>query len=174
MLEVFEPGALNYFTFFRPILLTLSVSRNPILTHLPLSRFSALRSDRTHSRCGILFRDTTHASGGVIIFVRQGLSFSELSTSSLSSLDSYSDYVGVNISFNHSSSLSFFNVYAPLFAPLRRMADPIPFLHPFFPPKISHSGELQLPSSPLGLKRYFRLPQGKSIPLGHFRSLPPQ
>ena len=39
MLEVFEPGALNYFTFFRPILSTLSASRNPILTHLPLSEF---------------------------------------------------------------------------------------------------------------------------------------
>ena len=39
MLEVFEAEALNYFTFFRSILLTLSVSRNPILTHLPLSRF---------------------------------------------------------------------------------------------------------------------------------------
>ena len=39
MLEVFEPGALNYFTFSRPILLTLSVSRNPILTHLPLFEF---------------------------------------------------------------------------------------------------------------------------------------
>ena len=39
MLEVFEPGALNYFTFSRPILSTLSVSRNPILSHLPLSGF---------------------------------------------------------------------------------------------------------------------------------------
>ena len=39
MLEVFEPGTLNYFTFFHPILLTLSVPRNPILTHLPLSGF---------------------------------------------------------------------------------------------------------------------------------------
>ena len=39
MLEIFEPGALNYFTFFHPILLTLSVSRNPILTPLPLSGF---------------------------------------------------------------------------------------------------------------------------------------
>ena len=71
--------------------------------------FSALRSDRTHSRSGILSPDATHASGGVIIFVRQGLSFSELSTSSLSSLDLYSDYVGVNISLNNSSSLSFLN-----------------------------------------------------------------
>ena len=39
ILEVFELGALNSFTFFLPILLTLSVSRNPILTHLPLSGF---------------------------------------------------------------------------------------------------------------------------------------
>ena len=39
MLEVFEPGALNYFTYFRPILLILSGSRIPIFTHLPLSGF---------------------------------------------------------------------------------------------------------------------------------------
>ena len=39
MLEVFKPGALNYFTFFCPILSTLSASRNPILTHLPFSGF---------------------------------------------------------------------------------------------------------------------------------------
>ena len=75
--------------------------------------FFALRSDRTHSRSGILSSDTTHASGGVVIFVRQGLSYSELSTSSLSSLDPYSDYIGVKISRNNSSSLSFFNVFAP-------------------------------------------------------------
>ena len=56
-----------------------------------ISGFSALHSDRTHSRSGILSPDATHASGDVIIFVRQGLSFSELSTSSLSSLDPYSD-----------------------------------------------------------------------------------
>ena len=37
MLEIFEPGALNCYTFFCPISLTLSVSRNPSLTHLPLS-----------------------------------------------------------------------------------------------------------------------------------------
>ena len=70
--------------------------------------FSALHSDCIHSRSGILCPDATHASSGVVIFVRQGLSFSELSTSSLSSLDSYYDYVGVNISLNSSSSLSFF------------------------------------------------------------------
>ena len=49
--------------------------------------FSALRSDRTHSQSGIFSRDAMHASGGVVIYVRQGLSFSELSTSSLPSLN---------------------------------------------------------------------------------------
>ena len=73
--------------------------------------FSALRSDRTHSRPGILSLDATHASGGVIIFVSQGLSFSELSTFSLSSFELYSDYEGVNISLNNSSSLLFLKVY---------------------------------------------------------------
>ena len=133
MLEVFKPGALNHFTFFRPILSTLSAFRNPILTPLPLSGFSALRSDCTHSRSGILSSDTTHASGGVVIFVRQGLSFSELTTSTLSSLHPYSDYVGINISLNN-SSLSFLNVYAPLSAPPQRMEEPTPFLPP---PEIS-------------------------------------
>ena len=37
--------------------------------------FSALRSDRTHSRSGILSSDASHASGGVIIFVRQVFPF---------------------------------------------------------------------------------------------------
>ena len=79
--------------------------------------FSALRSDRTHPRSGIHSPNATHASSGVVTFVRQGLSFSELSTSSLSSLDPYSDYVGVNISFNNSSAESFLNVYAPPICP---------------------------------------------------------
>ena len=39
MLEVSEPGALNYFIFYRPIQSILSASRNPILTHLPLPNF---------------------------------------------------------------------------------------------------------------------------------------
>ena len=99
-----------------------------------ISRFSALRSHGTHSRSGIFSTDVTDAGGSVIIFVRQGLSFSELSISSLSSLDLYSDYVEVNISQNDSSSLSFLSIYAPLFALLRTTAEPIPFLSPFFPP----------------------------------------
>ena len=75
--------------------------------------FSAQRSDRTHSQSNNFSADATHASGGVVTFVRQDLSFSELSTPSLSWLDSYSDYVGINISLRNSSLVSFLNVYAP-------------------------------------------------------------
>ena len=96
--------------------------------------FSALQSHGTHSRSDIFSTDVADASGGVIIFFKQCLFFSELSTSSLSLLGPYSDYGEVNISLNGSSSLSFFNVYAPPFALLRRTAEPISFLSPFFPP----------------------------------------
>ena len=134
MLGISEPGALNYYTFFRLIPLTLFISRNLTSIFLPLSGFSALQSHGTHSRSGIFSTDVANASGGVIIFVKQCLSFSELSTSSLSLLGPYSDYVEVNISLNDSSSLSFLNVYVPLFVLLQKIVEPISFLSPFFPP----------------------------------------
>ena len=45
-----------------------------------ITGFSALRSDCSHSRFDIFSTDVTHPSGGIIIFVRQGLSYSELCT----------------------------------------------------------------------------------------------
>ena len=129
--------------------------------------FSTLRFDGTHPQSGILSSDAMHASDSVIIFVRQGLSFSELSTFSLFVLDSYSDYVGVNISLN-SSSLSFLNVYATLFAPLRWMAEPTSFLPPFFPPpEIFSFLGTSIAITPLRLKRYLRPLRGGSIKLVH-------
>ena len=171
ILEVFEPEALNYSTFFCPTLLTLSVSRNPILTPLPLSGFSALRSDRTHSLSGILSGDATHAGGGVIIFVRQGLSFSELSTSSLSSLDPYSDYVGINISLLTTPPRPHFLMCTPppLFAPFRRMAEPTPFSPSILPSSrnLFILWDFNCHPPPLGLKRYFQPSRGGSIQLGN-------
>ena len=92
-----------------------------------------------------------HTSSDVIIFVRQGLSFSKLSTSSLSWLDPYFDYVGVSISVNNSSFLSFLNLYDPPFALLRWMAKPTPFLSPFFPlPEISSIWGTSIAITPSG------------------------
>ena len=105
---------LLHFTSSHPVDLIYIQESNLILSSsFRIPRFSALQSHGTHSRFGIFSTDVADASGGVIIFVKQGLSFSELSTFSLSSLDPYSDYVGVNISLNDFSSLSFLNAYAP-------------------------------------------------------------
>ena len=96
--------------------------------------FSALQSHGTHSQSGIFSTDVADASGGVIIFVKQGLFFPELSTSSLSLLGPYSDYVEVNISLNDFSSLSFLNVYAPPICSSTKDSRTNFFLSSFFPP----------------------------------------
>ena len=105
---------LLHFISSHPVdLIYIQESNLKLSSSFQIPGFSALRSHDTHSRSGIFSPDVAGASGGVIIFVKQGLSFSELSTSSLTSLDPYSDYVKVNISLNNFSSLSFLNVYAP-------------------------------------------------------------
>ena len=129
--------------------------------------FSALHSDRTHSWSGILSPDAMHASGGVVIFVKQGLSFSELSTSSLFLLDPYSDYVGINISLTNFSSVSFLNVYAPLFAPPQRMSEPTPFPPPFFPlPEISSFWGTSIAITPSGTQEVLPTPAGRKYSTG--------
>ena len=86
---------LLHFISSHPVdLICIQESNLNLFSSFQIPGFSALRSDGTHSRSGIF-------------------SIDELSTYSLSSLDPYSDYVGVNISPNDSSSLLFLNVYAP-------------------------------------------------------------
>ena len=94
---VSEPEALNiYFISSHPIDLICIQKLNLILfSSFRIPEFSALRCNSTYCRSGIFSTDVTHANGGVIIFMRQGLSLSELSTSSLSLLDPYSDYAEV-------------------------------------------------------------------------------
>ena len=117
MQVVFEPGALNGFTFFRPIPLTFSVSMNSILTHFPLFGFlvsllCALIASTPNLAFSLVMPRTLAAASP--FWSDRVYLFSELSTSSLSLLDPCSDCVGVNISLNNSSSLSFLNVYAPV------------------------------------------------------------
>ena len=105
---------LVHFILSHPVdLIYIQESNLNLSSSFRIPGLSALRSDGTHSRSGIFSTDVADASGGVIIFVKQGLFFSELSTSSLSLLGPYSNYVEVNIFLSDSSSLSFFNVYAP-------------------------------------------------------------
>ena len=116
MLEVFKPEALNYFTFSHPILLTLSVSRNPILTPLSLSGFLvSLLCVLIALTPGLAFSlviPRTLAAVSSFLSGRAYLSLNFLPPL-FSSLDLYSDYVGFNIFINNSFSLSFLNVNAP-------------------------------------------------------------
>ena len=90
------------------------------------------------------------------------LAFKPASTSSLSLFNPYSDYVGVNISLNNCSLLSFFNVYAPLFAPPQRMAEPTSFLPP--PEIFSFWGTLYVITLS-GTQEILPTPRGGSIRL---------
>ena len=119
------------------------------------------------SGSGIFCIDVTDDSGGVIIFVRQGLSFSELSTYSLSSLVPYPNYVEINISLNNSFSLSFLRFMLPLFALLRRIAKPISFLPPLFPPpQISLFLETSIAITPTRTQKVLPTPVGRKHSIG--------
>ena len=162
MLKVFESEALNHFTFFRPISLTLSVSRNLILTHLALSGFlDSLLCNLIAPTPGLAFSLVMPRTLAAASSFSSGnaYQFSELSTSSLSSLNPYSDYVGVNISLNN-SSLFFLNVYAP---PIRSSS--MDGGTDSFSPSSRNLfilADFLLPSPPLGLKRYLR-PPGEEV-----------
>ena len=166
MLEVSEPVTLNYYTLSCHILLTLSVSWNLTLTRLPLSGFSALRSDHTHFQFGILSSDDQHTS--ITIFIRQGLFFLELSTSSLSSLDPYSDCVGVNISLNI-FSLSFLNDYTPPVCSSSMDSRTDSFFSSLFPPlEISLFREILIAIIPSGTQKVLLTSMRRKYLIGSF------
>ena len=105
---------LLHFILFHPVdLIYIQEYNLNLSSSFQIPGFSALRSHGTHSRSGIFSTDVADASGGVILSSSSAHSSLKLSTSSLSSLGPYSDYVGINISLNIFSSLSFLNVYAP-------------------------------------------------------------
>ena len=119
--------------------------------------FSALRSDRTHS---ILSPDATHASGGVNIFIRQSLSFSELSTFSLSLRLISNLIIQGSTSLLTTPFCSHFLMCTPhLFTPLQQMTEPTPFLPPpefssFWGTSIAitYSGTQEVLPTPVGRK----------------------
>ena len=67
---------LLYFLFSHPVdLICIEEFNLNSSSSIRIPGFSALRSDHTHSQSGILSPDAMHASGSVVTFVRQGLSF---------------------------------------------------------------------------------------------------
>ena len=134
MLEFFEPGALNYFT---PILSILSASRNPILTHLPLSEFlDSLLCVLIAPTLGLAFSlllphtlvaALSFSSGNVYPFLNFLL---PLFLHLIPTLIMY----GLTFLLTTPPRSLFLMCMPLLFALPRRMAEPTPFLPPFFPP----------------------------------------
>ena len=56
---------------------------------------------------------TGNLGGGVLILVKNGLSYTSLSTQSLSSLDPSSDYLAIAVKIKEAAPIHLFNVYVP-------------------------------------------------------------
>ena len=154
MLEVFEPRAPNYFTFFRPIPLTLSVSRNPILTHILIAPTPGLAFSlvmpRTPAAASLLSSGRVYLSLNFLPLLFLRLNPTLLMYGSTSFLTT-------------PPRCHFLMCMLPLLAFLLRKAEPTPFLRPFFPfaeissfwgtsIAINSSGTQELLSTPLGRK----------------------
>ena len=129
MLAISEPGGLTFYTIFPLILLTLFVSRNLALSHFPFSGFlDSLLCDLIAPTPGLAFSLLMQRT---LVVASSGRPYS-----SVSSQDSYSDYVRVSIS-KQLPSISYLTVYARLLA-LQWIAESTSFLFSFFsPPEIS-------------------------------------
>ena len=115
MLGVSQPGALNYYTLFRLIPLTLFISRNRSSIHLPLSgSLDFLLCNPMAPTPDLVFFLLMSQMLAATSSFSSSIAYSSLSfLPPLSSLGPYSDYAEVNIPLNGSSSFSFLNVYAP-------------------------------------------------------------
>ena len=138
MQEIYASKTLNFFA----LLCSFRGSKLHFCSSFRIFEYSLLQPDRTHSPCGSLYLDQSHASEAAT-FVKQGLSFSELSTSSISLLEFFAECVAVNILLKNFSFFSFLNIYAP---PIR-----------------SSSRGLQPSSTFFGFKRYFKPSLKRSI-----------
>ena len=56
---------------------------------------------------------TGNLGGGVLILVKNGLTYTSLSTQSLSSLDPSSDYLAITVKIRRASPIHLFNIYVP-------------------------------------------------------------
>ena len=137
MLGVSELGALNYYTLFRLIPLTLFISRNPTLIYLPLSGFldSLLCNPMAPTPDLVFFLLMSQTLVAALSFS------SSRAYSFLSFLPPLFLRLAPTLIMQRSTSLlttpprsHFLMFMLPLFVFLRRIAEPISFLSPFFPP----------------------------------------
>ena len=114
MPEVFKPGVLNYYSLFGLILWILYESRNPTLTHRSLSgSMDTLLCDLIALTRGLAFFLSmifTIAVASSFLSDRAYPYLNFLPSFFLSSLESCSDHVGINVSLKNSFSLFLLNV----------------------------------------------------------------
>ena len=78
----------------------------------PISGYKTLQKNRSMTRRGTT-NCTGNLGGGVLILVKTGLSYTSLSTQSLSSLDPSSDYLAIAVKIKGAAPIHLFNVYVP-------------------------------------------------------------
>ena len=74
--------------------------------------YKILQKNRSMTRRGTT-NSTGNLGGGVLILVKNGITYTSLSTQSLSSLDPSSDYLAIAVKVKGASPIHFFNVYVP-------------------------------------------------------------
>ena len=74
--------------------------------------YKTLQKNRFMTRRGTT-NSTGNLGGGVLILVKNGLSYTSLSTQSLSSLDPSSDYLAIAVKIKGAAPIHLFNVYVP-------------------------------------------------------------
>ena len=173
MLEVFEPGALNYFTLFRPILSTLSAFRNPILTQLPLSGFlnsllCVLIAPNPSLAFSLLMPRTLEAAWSSFLSGRAYLFLNFLPPLYLRLIPTLNMWGSTSFLTTPPRSL-FLMCMPPLFAPPQRMAECTPFLPPFCPPpEISLFLGTSIAITPSGTQEVLPTPVGRKYSAGSF------
>ena len=111
----FAHDVLNSYTF------SLIISKNLIFiqeSHLSsdstfrIPGYKTLQKNRFMTRRGTT-NSTGNLGGGVLILVKNGLSYTSLTTQSLSSLDPSSDYLAIAVKIKGAAPIHLFNVYVP-------------------------------------------------------------
>ena len=74
--------------------------------------YKTLQKNRSMTRRGTT-NSTENLKGGVLILVKNGLTYTSLSTQYLSSLDPSSDYLAIAVKVKGASPIHLFNVYVP-------------------------------------------------------------
>ena len=165
MLEVSVPGALNYFTFFHPIQSTLSASRNPILTPLPLYEFlDSLLCILIALTPGLAFSLLMPRTPAAALSFSSGRAYPFLNN--LPPL--FLRLISTLIMWRSTSLLTtspwchFLMGTPPLFAVPQRMAEPTPSLPPFFPlPEITSFWGTSIAITPSGTQESLPNPAGR-------------